>query len=146
LHPPILDQLGLAACLRQYTSDFQKRSGIHVEFEALSEIGRMPQEMETHLFRVAQEGLANIARHSGSLDAVVRLERQGDQLILEIEDFGGGVTVSGTQEAGLGILVMQERLQKIGGCLEVQSSNRSTILTASVCLQVFSQAMAENLK
>ncbi|PWT77887.1 MAG: hypothetical protein C5B58_16060 [Acidobacteria bacterium] len=147
LHPPILDQLGLAACLRQYLTDFEKRSGIHVKFETLSEIGRMPQEVETHLFRVVQEGLENIARYTGSLEAIVRLGRQGDQLILEIEDFGGGVPVSGTQEAGLGILAMQERLQKIGGCLEVHSRNRSTILTATVRLQVFSRVTAaENLK
>jgi len=132
LHPPILDQLGLAACLRQYILDFRKRSFIHVAFEALSEIGRLPQEMETHLFRVVQERLANIARHSGSLMVIVRLERQEDQLILQIEDFGGGTTVPGTQEAGLGILAMQERLQKIGGCLEIRSSNRSTMLRASV--------------
>lgn len=132
LHPPILDQLGLAACLRQYILDFRKRTGIQVDFEVLSEIGRMPQEMETHLFRVVQEGLANIARHSGSLMAIVRLEKQGDQLILQIEDCDGGATVPGTQEAGLGILAMQERLQKIGGCLEIRSSNRSTITTASV--------------
>jgi signal transduction histidine kinase len=116
-----------------------------VEFEALSEIGRMPQEMETHLFRIVQEGLANVARHSGSLEAIVRIERQGDQLILQIEDFGDGATVPGTQD-GLGILAMQERLQKIGGCLEVQSTNRSTILTASVRLQVFSRETAESLK
>lgn len=132
LHPPILDQLGLAPCLRQYISDFRKRSGMQVDFEVLSEIGRLPQEMETHLFRVVQEGLANIARHSGSRRAIVRLERQEDQLILQIEDLSGSVTLSGTQEAGLGILAMQERLQKIGGSLEVRPTNRSTILTASV--------------
>jgi signal transduction histidine kinase len=146
LHPPILDQLGLAACLRQYILDFRKRSGIHVDFEPLSEIGRLPQEMETHLFRVVQEGLANISRHSGSLMAIVRLERQGDQLLLQIEDLGGGTTGPGTQEAGLGILAMQERLQKIGGCLEIRSSNRSTILTASVSPPGFQRKTAESLK
>jgi signal transduction histidine kinase len=130
LHPPILDELGLAACLGQYIVDFRKKSGMHVAFEIRSEVGRLPQEMETHLFRVAQERLANISRHSGSLKAIVRLERRADQVILQIEDFGLGVPADA--EAGLGILAMQERLKKIGGCLKIRSSNRGTMLAASV--------------
>ena len=97
LHPPILDKLGLAACLRRYIEDFMKRSHIHVEFETGPEIGRLPLEMETHLFRVAQEGLSNILRHSGSLNAIVRLERQADQVILQIEDFGRGMPATATR-------------------------------------------------
>ena len=130
LHPPILDELGLAACLGQYIVDFRKRSGMHVAFEIRSEVGRLPQEMETHLFRVAQERLANISRHSRSLKAIVRLERQADQVILQIEDFGLGAPTDA--EAGLGILAMQERLKKIGGCLEIRSTNRGTMLAANV--------------
>jgi len=141
LHPAILDQLGLAACLRQYIEDFMKRNRIHVEFETGPEIGRLPMEMNTHLFRVAQEGLSNILRHSGSLNAIVRLERQTDQVILEIEDFGRGMPATaaaavsgGAGEVGLGILEMQERLRKIGGHLEVRCSNQGTMLTARVRL------------
>jgi signal transduction histidine kinase len=139
LHSPILDGLGLAACLRQYIEGFMKLHRTHVEFETGPEIGRLPLEMETHLFRVAQEGLSNILRHSGSLNAVVRLERQADQVTLEIEDFGRGMPAtaaasSGTGEAGFGILGMQERLRKIGGRLEVRSSHQGTMLTASVRL------------
>jgi signal transduction histidine kinase len=130
VHPPILDELGLSACLCQYILDFRKRSGIHVDFETRSEIGRLPQEIETHLFRVAEEGLANIAIHSGSLTAVVRLERQADHVILQIEDFGRGMPAAA--KAGFGILAMQERLEKIDGCLEIRSSHRGTILAASV--------------
>jgi two-component system NarL family sensor kinase len=141
LHPLILDGLGLAACLRQYIEDFMKHNRIHVEFETGPEIGRLPTEMDTHLFRVAQEGLSNILRHSGSLNAIVRLERQTDRVILEIEDFGRGMPATaaaavsgGAREVGLGILGMQERLRKIGGRLEVRSSNQGTMLTASVRL------------
>ena len=100
LHPPILDKLGLAACLRQYIQDFMKQNHIHVEFETGPEIGRLPLEMETHLFRVAQEGLSNILRHSGSLNAIVRLERQADQVILEIEDFGRGMSATAAAASG----------------------------------------------
>ena len=116
-----------------------KRSHIHVEFETGPEIGRLPLEMETHLFRVAQEGLSNILRHSGSLNAIVRLGRQADQVILQIEDFGRGMPATavaavsgGAEEVGLGILGMQVRLRKIGGRLEIRSSNQGTMLTAIV--------------
>jgi signal transduction histidine kinase len=140
LHPSILDDFGLAACLRQYIADFMKQNHIHVEFET-GQIGRLPREMETHLFRVAQEALSNILRHSGSLNAVVRLERQADQVVLEIEDFGRGMpatasaaVLGGVGEVGLGILGMQERLRKIGGRRKVRSSNQGTMLMASVRL------------
>ena len=140
LHSPILDGFGLAACLRLYIEGFMEQNHIHVEFETGPEIGRLPLEMETHLFRVAQEGLSNILRHSGSLNAIVRLERQADQVTLEIEDFGRGMAATaaaasgGTGGAGLGILGMQERLRKIGGRLEVLSSHQGTMLRASVRL------------
>jgi len=141
LHPPMLDRLGLATCLRGYIEDFRQRNHIHVEFETGPEIGRLPLEMETHLFRVAQEGLSNILRHSGSLNAIVRLERQADQVILQIEDFGRGMPANATAavsggagKVGLGILGMQERLRRIGGRLEIRSSNQGTMLTASVRL------------
>jgi signal transduction histidine kinase len=117
-----------------------KQSRIQVEFETGPEIGRLPLEMETHLFRVAQEGLLNILRHSQSPNAIIRLERQGDQVILQIEDFGRGIPATaiaaalGGKEVGLGILGMQERLRKIGGSLEIRSSNQGTILTASARL------------
>jgi signal transduction histidine kinase len=65
-----------------------KRNRIYVEFETGPEIGRLPLETATHLFRIAQEGLSNILLHSGSLHAIVRLERQADQVILKIKDFG----------------------------------------------------------
>jgi signal transduction histidine kinase len=134
LHPPILDELGLAACLRAFIEDFMKRNRIHVEFETGPEIGRLPLDMETHLFRVAQEGLSNVVRHSGSLSAIVRLHRQADQVTLQIEDFGRGMAGTATRagKSGLGIVGMQERLRKMGGRLEIKSSNQGTLLTAII--------------
>jgi signal transduction histidine kinase len=103
------------------------------------EIGRLPLQIETHLFRVAQEGLSNILRHSGSLNAIVRLHRQADEVVLEVEDFGAGITATATAavsdgagKGGIGILGMQERLRKIGGQLEIRSNNQGTLLTASI--------------
>jgi len=141
LHPPILDTVGLVVCLRQYIEDLTKRSRIRVVFETVPGIGRLPLEMETHLFRVAQEGLSNVFRHSGSLNAVVRLHKQADEVILQIEDFGRGMPADadgavsgGLRKGGLGILGMQERLRKIGGHVEIHSSNQGTLLTASIRL------------
>jgi two-component system sensor histidine kinase UhpB len=131
LHPPILDELGLAACLRAYVDDFTKRSRIQVEFETDAEIGRLPRQVETHLFRVAQEGLSNIVLHSGSRNAIVRLHKQSGRVILQIEDFGGS---GDERNSGLGILGMQERLRKIGGRLEIRFNNQGTLLTASIRL------------
>ena len=139
LHPPVLDELGLAACLRRYVDEFMKQSRIHVELETQMDIGRLPLQVETHLFRVAQEGLSNILRHSGSLYAVVRLHRRADEVVLEVEDFGAGITATATAavsdgagKGGIGILGMQERLRKIGGQLEIRSNNQGTLLTASI--------------
>ena len=140
LHPPILDLLGLAACLRLYIRDFMKLSRIPVEFETRSEVGRLRPEVEIHLFRIVQEALSSIDSHSGSLNAIVRLERRSDQVILWVEDFSRGVPAAGTAamqgaaDLGLGILEIKERLRKIGGQLEIRSSNRGTMLTVSVRL------------
>jgi signal transduction histidine kinase len=117
-----------------------KLSRIHVEFETRSEVGRLRPEVETHLFRIVQEALSNIDSHSGSLNAIVRLERRTDLVILWIEDFRRGVPAAGTTslqgagDFGLGIFEIQERLRKIGGQLEIRSSNGGTMLTVSVRL------------
>jgi len=117
-----------------------KLSRIPVEFETRSEVGRLRPEVEIHLFRIVQEALSNIDSHSGSLNAIVRLERRSDQVILSIEDFNRGVpatdtaAMQGAADLGLGILEIKERLRKIGGQLEIRSSNRGTMLTVSVRL------------
>ena len=141
LHPLTLDELGLAACLRQDIEEFMRQSGIHVEFQTGAEIERLPADTETHLFRIAQEGLSNVRRHSGSLHAIVRLRREADQVILQIEDSGRGMSattiadvLNGTHTGGFGLLEMQERLRKIGGHLEIRSDNQGTMLTARIRL------------
>jgi signal transduction histidine kinase len=141
LHPPIQDQFGLAMGLQWYITELMKQGHIHIAFEEGPDIGRLPLETETHLFRVAQEGLSNLLCQSESLDAIVRLRRQADQVILEIEDLGSGMPATATAavldgacEIGLGILRMQVRLREIGGRLEIRSSDQGTVLTASVRL------------
>jgi len=141
LHPPMLDLAGLCSALHSYIESVGRQSDIHIELHTASEIGRLSPEVETDLFRVVQEGLSNVVRHSGSLSAIVRLEKRTNFVVLQIEDFGGGMPASvidalsgGRGEIGVGLLVVRERLRQIGGCLEIQSSHKGTILTASVPL------------
>jgi signal transduction histidine kinase len=140
LHPPALDQAGLAGAIRDYVRGFTERSGIHVGLELSPDVGRMARDVELALFRVVQEGLANIQRHSGSHDAKIRLDRGAD-LVLEISDSGHGASSSlqrhtprSPLQFGVGIQSMQERVNLIGGHLEIESTARGTTVRVIVPL------------
>jgi PAS domain S-box-containing protein len=140
LHPPLLDEAGLEAAIREYVTGFTKRSGIQVELEMSPRLGRMARDIELALFRVVQEGLTNIQRHSGSQKAKIRIDRNS-HITLEISDFGRGVSASaqrGKEEArfevGVGILSMQERVKLIGGRLDVVSTSHGTAVQVTVPL------------
>src|SRR5690349_11871535 len=131
LHPPLLDELGLGSALRWYVDGFQKRSGIHVRLD-LSGEGRLTPELETTLFRVVQECLINIHRHSGSATATIRLSHADDRIVMEVEDEGRGISAeelacitSGTA-LGVGLRGMRERIKDFGGELEIVSSGQGT--------------------
>jgi signal transduction histidine kinase len=139
LHPPMLDQFGLVGALDWYVEGFTKRTGIRVFLDVGKDIGRLQSEMETDLFRVIQEGLTNITRHSGSKTAVIRLKKHEGRLVLQIEDSGRGLPVkagSDEQGAGFGVGIpgMRERLRQYGGSLEFRSSGRGAVLIAIVPL------------
>jgi PAS domain S-box-containing protein len=141
LHPPLLDDLGLVRALNWYVQGFVKRAGIEVLLEVKNEVGRLPLEMETDLFRVVQEGLTNIRRHSNNQRAIIRLERQETQLILQIEDRRGDSPAATDTEKrsfdegpGVGIPGMRERLRQHGGSLEIRSESTGTTVTAVVPL------------
>ena len=91
LHPPLLDEVGLASALQWYVRGFVQRSGIEIELDLLGDIGRLPSEVEIALFRVVQEGLANIRRHSGSPSGSIGLRRDRDLMILQVRDVGCGL-------------------------------------------------------
>ena len=141
LHPPELDLLGLVGALRWYAEGFEKRTGIQARLEITQDIGRLPSELETDLFRVIQEGLTNIVRHSGSKTAVIRLEKNETELILQVEDSGRGLPYRITPRDhqgpafGVGIPGMRERLRQHGGSLEISSPGFGTILTGIVPLR-----------
>ncbi|MBL9171356.1 MAG: transporter substrate-binding domain-containing protein [Verrucomicrobiales bacterium] len=130
LHPPLIEELGLAGALADYTTGFTKRSGVQVRLDLDHYTGRLSREVELVLFRVVQESLANVHRHSGSQTALVRLERDADQVRLEIQDNGCGIPPGATQ--GVGLRGMQERLRQIGGDLDIESDSEGTTVLASV--------------
>jgi len=119
LRPTILDDFGLEAGLRWLCEGFAARTGIEVDVQSSYE-GRLPDETETHLFRIAQEALTNIARHSGAHHVRVRLERAGDQVVLHIQDDGRGLSAPASRGA-LGMIGMRARARSTGGELTVRS-------------------------
>ena len=141
LHPPMLDEVGLASALKWFADGVERRSHIDIELEADDTMERLPLAVERDLFNIVQEGLSNVIRHSGSRKAVVRLLRQPNQAMLQIKDFGCGMpdgfeSSDMRQAAGLGILGMRERLRYVNGRLEIESGPDGTTLTAVVPLGV----------
>lgn len=121
LRPSVLDDLGLLAALRALCRGFGERTGLPVELEADEEMERLPAEVETALYRIAQEGLRNIERHARARRVQLRLRRQEREGILEIRDEGQGMD-EGQVSAGMGLTNMRERAALIGGQLEVESA------------------------
>jgi signal transduction histidine kinase len=120
LRPTILDDFGLEAGLRWLCEGFSHRTGIQTEFKS-GISGRLPDETETHLFRLTQEALTNVARHSGARRAVVTLESQGDDVCLAIRDDGHGLPAAGATSGGMGMIGMRARARSVGGDLTVHS-------------------------
>jgi PAS domain S-box-containing protein len=137
IHPPALDRVGLIPTLEWYIDAFVGRSGLKVQMQA-ENVGRLPLEMEIDLFRVVQEGLSNVFRHSGSDNASVLMERRNDQVVLQIKDNGRGmrrgVSADATERFGTGIPSMRERIRRLGGVLEVKSAADGVAVIARVPL------------
>jgi PAS domain S-box-containing protein len=140
LYPPMLEEMGLKSAISWYLDGFSKRSGIQTAFEIASDFARLPRHVETAIFRVLQESLTNVHRHSGSEVANVRLFNRGGMTILEVIDKGKGMPVQqstefrqeGLHALGVGLRGMEERMRQLGGGLELLSSPRGTTVVASV--------------
>jgi PAS domain S-box-containing protein len=135
LHPPLLEEAGLASALRWYLEGFGARSDVKVALEVAPDLGRLSGELEITLFRIVQEGLTNVHRHSGSRTAAVRLRRSGHDVALEVEDRGVGVPADALQgvregKGGVGIAGMRERVAQLGGTLEIDSGPQGTVVRA----------------
>jgi signal transduction histidine kinase len=132
LHPPLMDIIGLGAAVREYVSEFGKRAGTHITVDVSEDFGRLEGNREIVIFRIIQEGLANVHRHSGSATASVKLYFADQCAILEITDQGRGLDLDseGKAKYGVGLKSMQERLRPFRGKLGLISSTRGTKLTA----------------
>jgi signal transduction histidine kinase len=127
LHPPMLDEAGLEPALRWYIRGFAERSKIAVDLDLSDGFGRLPQEFETTIFRVVQECLTNILRHSESHVATIRIRRSTDEVRIEVRDEGKGIPreklaeMASSRMPGVGVRGMQERVRQLGGTLEMGS-------------------------
>ncbi|MFZ1009069.1 MAG: DUF4118 domain-containing protein [Candidatus Sulfotelmatobacter sp.] len=141
LHPPLLDAAGLASALRWYVDGFSERSKIQVDLQLPNEFRRMSDELEIAIFRMVQECLTNIHRHSGGASAVIRAHEENDQIFIEVEDTGKGIPIekqiefSSAGRTGVGFRGMRERLRQLGGTLEIRSGGAGTMVTARVPLR-----------
>jgi PAS domain S-box-containing protein len=143
LHPPVLDELGLASAVQEYAKGFGERSGIKLDVDLQPNFGRLRQETETALFRIVQESLSNIQRHSGSQTARIRLREELGSVQLEVSDQGRGMGQATTEPGntagarlGVGILGMRERMVQLGGRLDVESSSSGTKVRATIPVKV----------
>jgi signal transduction histidine kinase len=138
LHPPLLDEAGLPSALRWYVDGFAQRSKIKVDLDMPADFGRLSQELETAIFRVVQECLTNIHRHSGSPVAKIRLRHRDGEAFVEVEDKGKGMPpekrdeISSTGPVGVGIRGMRERLRQLGGTLDIRSSGNGTVVVGQL--------------
>jgi len=141
LHPPLLDEMGLASALGWYVEGFSERSGIRVDLDYAKDFGRLPREIETVLFRVVQQGLANIHRHSGSQVAKIRMEADAESVRVEICDEGRGIEPeilkgmdAGRRLMGVGIAGMRERVRVMGGRFSIRSGREGTTIDVTLPL------------
>lgn len=139
LHPPLLEELGLTAAIQCYVKGYAERSGIEVALEVNPPLGRLERDVEMAFFRIIQEALTNIHRHSGSRTARITVGRSISETFVEIVDSGKGMSqvIANSYEnsagrIGVGIAGMRERIRELGGRLEISSTSAGTIVRASV--------------
>lgn len=141
LHPPLLDEVGFASAARWYTDEFAKRSGIDVNLNLPEGMDRLPELAEIALFRILQESLTNVHRHSGSPSVEIGLAVTDTEALLSVRDFGRGIPgelmpncdLDGCR-VGVGLSGMRERVSDLGGNFAVHSNSRGTAIIVSLPL------------
>jgi signal transduction histidine kinase len=139
LHPPTMDAAGFASAARWYVEGFGQRSGVKVTLDLPENLGRLRDAIELALFRVLQEALTNVHRHSGASEAQVSIRQDAGQVILEIKDNGGGISeellthfYGNGSGMGVGLAGIRERTRELGGVMEVESDKHGTLVRASM--------------
>jgi len=141
LYPPMLEEMGLRSAISWYVDGFAQRSGIKTELSVAPDLGRLSRDTETALFRVLQEALTNVHRHSGSATAAVGLAIRDHNIALEVSDKGKGLAAAAgvkrdwTRSPGVGLRGMRERMRQLGGKLELTLTPLGTTVTATVPLE-----------
>jgi two-component system NarL family sensor kinase len=140
LHPPLLDESGLASALDWYGQGLKERSGLDIELRVPENFERLPADMELVVFRLVQESLTNVHRHSGSKTASIQVARDADRVIVEVQDKGSGMSAERLAEiqskgTGVGIMGMRERLRPFNGELVVESNGFGTKVYATLPLK-----------
>jgi signal transduction histidine kinase len=137
LYPPLLDDVGLQSALKEYVTGFAERSGILVSLDIPSQIERLDRDYELSLFRIVQECLTNIHRHSGSKTASIRIVQDDEALVLEVRDEGGGMPAERLSEiqsrgSGVGIRGMRERVLQLSGTMSIESDGSGTRIHVAI--------------
>jgi two-component system NarL family sensor kinase len=141
LHPPLLDELGLSSALRWLADGLRARSGLEVRLDLPERVEGVAPEEELALFRVAQEALSNVHRHSSSPWVAIRLRVEPGSILLEIEDAGRGISAAQALDpdfsgrfTGVGVAGMRERIRQLGGTFSVDSTDGGTLVRACIPL------------
>jgi signal transduction histidine kinase len=139
LHPPLLDEVGFSSAAQWYVEGFAQRSGIRTKLELPPELNRLPALVELTLFRILQESLTNVHRHSGSLAVEIQLKVDARNVTLAVTDFGKGIPTESLKKfnengtnVGVGLSGMRERLADLDGELNIRSDSRGTTVSARI--------------
>jgi signal transduction histidine kinase len=147
LHPPLLDEGGLPAALSWYIGGLTDRSGLDISFKISDGFGRLPRDMELVVFRLVQECLTNIHRHSGSRTAAIQLLREAGRVLIEVRDHGRGISTERlsqihTNGSGVGIRGMRERLRQFRGEMTIDSTPPGTTVLVTIPIPARDQELA----
>jgi len=141
LHPPTMDSAGFCSAARWYVEGFGQRSGLQVTLDAPDDLGRLPDAIELALFRVLQEALTNVHRHSGASATEILVRGEAERVVLQVKDNGHGIPQEllgrfrATGEGmGVGLAGIGERVRELGGKLKIESDSSGTLVRVTIPL------------
>ena len=137
LHPPLLDEIGLASALSCYVEGLAERSDVAITLDVADNVGRLPSDMELAIFRLIQECLTNIHRHSGSKTALIRIGLEGESIRTQVQDHGKGISPERLLEiqshgSGVGIMGIRERIRQFHGEMKIESNGSGTSVIVNI--------------
>jgi len=150
LHPPLLDENGLPQAIQWYMQGLMERGDLKIDLDISEDFGRLPADLELAVFRIVQESLTNIHRHSGSKTASIRLSRADDKVFLQIQDQGKGISADKliaikAQRTGVGMTGMRERIRHFKGGMDIQSNGAGATIVVTIPLPTAPTPASETL-